>query len=133
MEFTPDIPDAIPEPPEPEVVTGKQIPKSTQKDVDKIQDLMMGIAALFDDVQYTTEQKAMIISRLFADTTDMRVETSQVVISGRTYGIFAAVVSVALLLKGSAGLFGNYGNLFKMPVRQQPKEPDVFGEEDGEN
>ena len=131
MEYVPDIPEAIPEPPEPEVVKGPQIPKSTQKDVDKIQDLMMAIGCIFDGQPYSGEDKAIIISRLFADTTDLRVETSQVVISGRMYGIFAAVVSVALLLKGSSGLSQNYGKIFNWPVAPQAKEPDVFGEEDG--
>ena len=130
-EYIPDIPEAIPDPIEPEPLTGKQVPKSTAKDIDKIQDLRLAIGCIFDGQPYSGEDKAIIISRLFADTTDLRVETSQVVISGRMYGIFAAVVSVALLLKGSSGLSQNFGNIFNWPVAPQAKEPDVFGEEDG--
>ena len=128
MEYVPDIPEAIPEPPEPEVVKGPQIPKSTQKDVDKIQDLMMAIGCIFDGQPYSGEDKAVIIARLFEGTTDVRVETSQFVMSGRMYGILAMGVSVALLLKGSAGLFGNYGKIFDWPVDREANEPDVFGE-----
>jgi hypothetical protein len=131
MEYVPDIPEAIPEPPEPEIVKGPQIPKSTQKDVDKIQDLMVAIGCLFDGQPYSGEDKAIIISRLFADTTDLRVETSQVVISGRVYGIFAGIVSIALLLKGSGGLSLDYRKIFNWPVDTEVNEPDVFGEHHG--
>jgi len=128
VEYVPDIPEAIPDPVEPEIVKGPQTPKSTQKDVDKIQDLMVAIGCLFDGQPYSGEDKAIIISRLFADTTDLRVETSQVVISGKVYGIFAGVVSIALLLKGSGGLSLDYRKIFNWPVDTEVKEPDVFGE-----
>ena len=108
---------------------GPQAPKTTKQDADKMQDLMMGIACLFDDKEYSTEDKAIIISKLFADTTNVRVETAQYVMSATTYGLCALTVSVALLLKGSAGLFSNYRNAFNFGVGQQDKEePDVFGE-----
>ena len=129
MEFIPDsIPEDMPPEIEQEFVKGKQAPKTSAKDHDKIQDLMMGIGALFDNQPYSGEDKAVIIARLFEGTTDVRVETSQFVMSGRMYGILAMGVSVALLLKGSAGLFGNYGKIFDWPVDREANEPDVFGE-----
>ena len=126
IEDAPEIPEQF--------ETGPQAPRTTKQDADKLQDLMMGIACLFDDKTYSTEDKAIIISKLFADTTNVRVETAQYVMSARTYGLCALTVSVALLLKGSSGLFSNYRNAFNFGVGQNPQEePDVFGETDGQN
>ena len=63
---------------------GPQAPRTSKQDADKMQDLMMGIACLFDNKTYSTEDKALIISKLFADTTNVRVETAQYNMSATT-------------------------------------------------
>jgi hypothetical protein len=99
--------------PEPEPVRGRQPPKSSKKDIDKMADLAFGIGAIFDNQTYSGEEKAMIISKLFADTTDVRIETTQYVMSARTYGFIAGTTALLLMLKGSGGLFGNYRKMFE--------------------
>jgi len=111
-----------------ESIRGRQAPKTTKKDHDKIQDLFMGMAAVMDNSEYSAEDKVTIIARLFEGTTDVRVETAQYIMSARVYGLLALGVSVMLLMKGgvSGGLFENYRNMFVGPKVQE--EPDVFGE-----
>ena len=117
--------------PEPEPVRGRQPPKSSKKDIDKMQDLAFAIGALFDNQAYSGEEKAMIISKLFADTTDVRIETTQYVMSSRTYGFIAGTTALLLMLKGSSGLFGNYRKMFEGFGRPQTvKEEDPFAEYD---
>ena len=53
IEDAPEIPEQF--------ETGPQAPRTTKQDADKLQDLMMGIACLFDDKTYSTEDKAIII------------------------------------------------------------------------
>jgi len=108
---------------------GPQAPPTTKQDSDKMTDLMQGVACLFDDKNYSSSDKALIISRLFSDTTNVRVETAQYTMSATTYGLCALTVSVALLLKGSTGLFANYRNAFNFGAGpESQEETDVFGE-----
>ena len=61
----------------------------------------------------------------------MRIETSQYVMSSRTYGFMAGTVALLLMLKGSSGLFGNYRKMFADIGRPQTiKEEDPFAEYD---
>tara|TARA_R110002051_G_scaffold310216_1_gene383204 strand:+ start:317 stop:964 length:648 start_codon:yes stop_codon:yes gene_type:complete len=106
----------------------KQAPASTKKDVNKLQDLFVALGCVMDNETYSGEDKALIISRLFSDTTDVRIETAQTVISARTYGIVAAVVAGMVLLKGSGPLFQNYGKMFQASRTQDLSESDPFGE-----
>ena len=99
--------------PRPEAKRDKQPPKTTPKDLDKMQDLFFALSCAVDEKQYSAEEKAQIISKLFADTTDVRVETLQYVMSGTTYGMMAGIVGIMVLLKGqSGGLLGKYRSLF---------------------
>ena len=136
VEWNPE-PIRIEEAPEPEPIRGRQAPRTTPKDHDKIEDLIMGMVACVDNNNYSTEDKVSMIAKLFEGTTDVRVETSQYVISSRVYGFLAMGVSIALLLKGgvslSGGLFQNYRNMINQKVEQDPLEADPFGEEDGPN
>ena len=120
--------------PEPEPIRGRQPPKSSKKDLDKMQDLALGIGAIFDNQSYSGEEKALIISRLFAGTTDVRIETSQYVMSSRVYGFLAGTTALLLMLKGSGGLFQNYGKMFEgfggFGGPKQTKVTDPFGEDD---
>lgn len=117
--------------PEPEPVRGRQPPKSSKKDIDKMADLAFALGALLDDNPYSGEEKAMIISKLFADTTDVRIETAQYVMSARTYGFMAGSIGLLLMLKGSSGLFGNYRKMFSgFGGPKQTKVTDPFGEDD---
>ena len=88
---------------------GPQAQKTTKKDLDKMEDLFFAIGCAMDNKNYTGEEKALIVSKLFAGATDVRVETAEFIMSARTYGILAGCVAVAVLLKGqSGGLFQNY-------------------------
>ena len=96
-----------------------------------MQDLAFAIGCLFDNQTYSGEDKALIISKLFADTTDVRIETAQYVMSARTYGFMAGTVGLLLMLKGSGGLFQNYGKMFEgFGGPKQTKVTDPFGEDD---
>ena len=87
----------------------RTLPKTSKKDLDKMQDLFFAIGCAMDDKNYTGEEKALIVSKLFAGATDVRVETAELVMSARTYGLIAGCVAVAVLLKGSSGgLLSNY-------------------------
>ena len=117
--------------PEPEPVRGRQPPKTSKKDIDKMQDLAFAIGCLFDNQTYSGEDKALIISKLFADTTDVRIETAQYVMSARTNGFMAGTVGLLLMLKGAGGLFQNYGKMFEgFGGPKQTKVTDPFGEDD---
>jgi len=107
----------------------KQAPASSKKDVNKLQDLFVALGCVMDGNKYSGEEKALIISRLFSDTTDVRIETSQTVISARTYGIVAAVVAAMVMLKGSKPLLQNYGKMFDMGKAQDTNSDDPFGED----
>tara|TARA_R100000781_G_scaffold113916_1_gene83469 strand:- start:690 stop:1322 length:633 start_codon:yes stop_codon:yes gene_type:complete len=121
----------IEELPEPEPIRKRQAPKSSKKDLDKMQDLALGIGAIFDNQTYSGEEKALIISKLFAGTTDVRIETSQYVMSSRVYGFLAGTTALLLMLKGSGGLFQNYGKMFQgFGGPKQTKVTDPFGEDD---
>ena len=121
----------IEELPEPEPIRKRQPPKSSKKDLDKMQDLALGIGAIFDNQTYSGEEKALIISKLFAGTTDVRIETSQYVMSSRVYGFLAGTTALLLMLKGSGGLFQNYGKMFQgFGGPKQTKVTDPFGEDD---
>tara|TARA_Y100000310_G_scaffold81941_1_gene78551 strand:+ start:111 stop:818 length:708 start_codon:yes stop_codon:yes gene_type:complete len=134
MEWKPE-PIPLDAEPEPEPIRGSQAPRTTAKDHDKIQDLFLGMAAVFDNHNYTAEDKVTIIAKLFEGTTDVRVETAQYVMSAKIYGLLALGVSVALLFKGSVsgGLFENYRKNMFGQVEQDPLEADPFGEEHGPN
>ena len=96
-----------------------------------MQDLALGIGAIFDNQTYSGEEKALIISKLFAGTTDVRIETSQYVMSSRVYGFLAGTTALLLMLKGSGGLFQNYGKMFQgFGGPKQTKVTDPFGEDD---
>tara|TARA_Y100000401_G_scaffold111042_1_gene108862 strand:- start:311 stop:952 length:642 start_codon:yes stop_codon:yes gene_type:complete len=119
----------ISEAPQPEPIRGKQSPKTTQKDIDKFQDLFLALSAVMDDNNYSAEDKALIISKLFADTTDVRVETMQYVMSAQTYGLLAGSVALLLLLKGQgAGLLSNYRRMMASRAEGQTKVDDVWGD-----
>lgn len=117
--------------PEEEPLRGRQAPKSTKKDVNKLEDLFFAFGCALDDQKYTGEQKAVIIANLFADTTDVRVETSQYVMSARMYGVLAASAATLLLMKDSlsGGLLANYRRVMASMDPRQTKIPDPFGEE----
>ena len=136
VEWKPE-PIHIEEAPEPKPVRGRQAPRTTPKDHDKIQDLIMGMVACVDNNTYSTEDKVSMIAKLFEGTTDVRVETSQYVMSSRMYGVLAMGVSLVLLLKGgvalAGGLFENYRNMINPKVEEDPLEADPFGEVDGPN
>ena len=119
----------ISEAPQPEPIRGRQSPKTTQKDIDKFQDLFMALSAVMDDKPYSAEDKAIIISKLFADTTDVRVETMQYVMSAQTYGLMAGSVALLLLLKGQgAGLLSNYRKMIASRNQNQTQIDDVWGD-----
>ena len=107
----------------------KQAPASTKKDVNKLQDLVMALGCVMDTNTYSGEDKALIISKLFSDTTDIRIETAQTVVSARTYGIVAAIVAGMVMLKGSGPLFQNYGKMFQPSRSQDINADDPFGED----
>lgn len=131
MDETPSFPTGqidISHSPPPPPKTGKQPPKSTPKDVDKIQDLFFALSCALDSKDYTGDEKSQIVAKLFADTTDVRVETIQYVMSGTVYGLLAGSVALLVILKGQGG--GVLGNYRKMVAGlSQKEEPDVFGEE----
>ena len=126
-----DEPDPGPEPePTPgphEFAKGAQAPQATKKDRNKMDDLVMCFMAAFDGQTYSTEQKTLIISNLFADTLDVRVETTQVVISQLQFGVLSAL-GVALLLGKDKlkPVFENYRSRFMN--RESSNIPDPFGE-----
>lgn len=104
---------------------GPQTQKTTKKDMDKMEDLFFAIGCAMDDKNYTGEEKAMIISKLFAGATDVRVETAEFVLSSRTFGLIAGCVAVAVLLKGqSGGLFQNYRRVLAGLAPKQTKVDD---------
>jgi hypothetical protein len=133
---TPD-PDAEPEedyvepqaaPGPQEFAKGAQAPPATKKDRSKMEDLVGLFIAAFDSNQYTTEQKTIIISNVFADTLDVRVETTQVVISQLQFGIVSALGVVLLLGKDKfKPVFENYRSQFFN--RETSNIDDPFGEE----
>ena len=116
-----DIPPAPERGPE----RGPQAPKSSKKDVGKIDHLLMTFAAAFDNNKYTPEEKAQIIAQLFADSLDVRVETSQVVIGQRQFSILAAVA--VLLLLGKERLQPALA-FYRKSFDRQPDIADPFGE-----
>ena len=104
---------------------GPQTQKTTKKDMDKMEDLFFAIGCAMDDKNYTGEEKAMIVSKLFAGATDVRVETAEFVLSARMFGLVAGCVAVAVLLKGqSGGLFSNYRRVLAGLAPQQTKVDD---------
>ena len=94
----------------------KQAPASTKKDVNKLQDLVMALGCVMD-------------TNTYSDTTDIRIETAQTVVSARTYGIVAAIVAGMVMLKGSGPLFQNYGKMFQPSRSQDINADDPFGED----
>jgi len=109
----------------------KQPPKTTKKDLNKMEDLFFAFGCALDNEKYTGEQKAVIISNLFADTTDVRVETAQFVMSARMFGVLSALASALLLAKDMTpgGVLGGYRRMVAgMAGRRKPKEADPFGE-----
>ena len=132
LDFKPagmDIQIAPGAPPKIEAITEKQPPKSSKKDIDKMNDLLLAFSAALDDEKYSGEDKVAIIAKLFADSTDIRVETAQYVMSARTFSLLAVTASTLLLLKsGSGGLLGNYRKMVASMNKQQTKIDDPFGE-----
>ena len=119
--------DIPPEPP----LTEKQPPKTTKKDLNKMEDLFFAFGCALDDQKYDGAAKAAIIGNLFADTTDVRVETAQFVMSARMYGALSVLASTLLLAKDMTpgGLLAGYRRAVQGMAGRKSKEPDVFGEE----
>tara|TARA_Y100000296_G_scaffold35592_1_gene41245 strand:- start:123 stop:704 length:582 start_codon:yes stop_codon:yes gene_type:complete len=126
MHFEPDalVMDVPPEP-ESGPERGPQAPKSTKKDVNKIDHLLMTFAAAFDNAKYTPEEKAQIIAQLFADSLDVRVETSQVIIGQRQFAMLSAVA--VLLLLGKERLQPALA-FYRKSLHGKPDIADPFGE-----
>tara|TARA_Y100000034_G_scaffold52525_1_gene64471 strand:- start:826 stop:1419 length:594 start_codon:yes stop_codon:yes gene_type:complete len=115
--------------PEEPPVRGPQPPKATQKDRNKMEDLAMVFMMGLDSRTYSTEEKASAIAGLYSDAADIRIETAQVVMSARTFGVISAVAVILLLSKDMmpiGRLFQNYGKMFGAG---SDKAPDPFGEE----
>ena len=119
--------DIPPDPP----LTEKQPPKTTKKDLNKMEDLFFAFGCALDNEKYDGAQKAAIIGNLFADTTDVRVETAQFVMSAKMYGVLSAIASTLLMVKDMTpgGLFAGYRRAVKGMAGRKSKVPDVFGEE----
>lgn len=119
---------AIPEEPP---LDKKQPPKTSKKDLNKMEDLFFAFGCALDGEKYSGEQKAVIISNLFADTTDVRVETAQFIMSARMFGVLSACASALLLMKDMTpgGLLSGYRRAMQGMAGRKAKEPDVFGEE----
>jgi len=118
----------VEEPPEEPPVRGRQAPKATKKDRNKMEDLATVFMMALDSQKYSTEDKAAAIAGLYADAADIRIETAQVVMSARTFGVISATAVILLLAKDSIGfsrVFQNYRNFFG----GSDKAPDPFGEE----
>jgi len=114
-----------PDPSSGEPIRGPQAPKSSKKDVNKIDDLVHCFAAALDNEKYSPDEKTAIIAQLFADTVDVRVETSQLVISQLNYGVISLVGVLLLLNKERLKpAFQNYRKMFD----RQPDKGDPFGD-----
>jgi len=116
-------------PPEEPPIRGPQPPKASKKDRNKMEDLAMVFMMALDSHTYTTEEKAAAIAGLYSDAADIRIETAQVVMSARTFGVISATAVILLLAKDMVPfgrLFQNYGKMFGAG---SDKAPDPFGEE----
>ena len=104
----------------PEFEQTRQAPKTTQKDVGKMQHVIAAAMSLMQPEPLTKEQKIELIALLWADTMDVRIQTSQTVLSTKHYALIAGALTVAILLKGSTG--------FKFPKMRgrQTKIEDAF-------
>jgi hypothetical protein len=108
---------------EQEFARGAQAPKTTKKDRDKLQDLLKVYIAAVDGEKYSMEDKLQIISNLWADALDVRIETVQTIISPKMYGVVATLGAVMLLGKEKLPL----AELRRM-VSASPKVEDPFDE-----
>ena len=128
MDDMPSMPTGqidISQSPKPPPKTEKQPPKSTPKDIDKIQDLFFGLSCALDSKNYSGEEKSQIVAKLFADTTDVRVETMQYVMSGTTYGLMAGVVALLVIFKGQGGgVLESYRKTVGAFQKKETKETD---------
>ena len=126
------LPDIDQEPPpedEPERIAsrGRQDPPATKKDRSKMEDLVLCYMAALDGKRYSMEEKTVIISGLFSDTLDLRVETAQMVMSQTQFAVLSAI-GIALLL-GKDQIRPVLENTVKgFSGRRQPDIADPFGE-----
>ena len=92
-----------------------------------MQHVVAAAMSLMSPEQLTKDQKIELIALLWADTMDVRIQTSQTVLSTRHYAMIAGALTIAILLKGQMGSL-------KFPTMKgrQTKIEDAFAAMDRE-
>lgn len=108
----------------------KVVPPTPKADQDRLQAIVDGLYGCLDK-QLTPDEEKKVISSLLAGTASIRIDATEIVISGQTYGYISGAIILGLLVRRQLGGFLGLGlGMFGLgetpdPEPEQPDQGDL--------